>query len=87
MLPSYVNWVVAADGQTEVYHVETGTVTETGEQIVASVKAIASEIQCIHMPHNPSIIHFVSDSGGAYKKARRLLKAEGVSKKMHTCLW
>ena len=54
---------------------------------MASVKAIASKIQHIHMPHNPSIIHFVSDSGGAYKKARRLLKAEGVSKKMHTCLW
>ena len=58
---------------------ELASVTETGEDIVSNVKKIVAEVQGMHRAQEePCIIHFVSDSGGPYKKARRLLKDEGV---------
>ena len=76
---SYVNWVVASSTASEVFKVELGSVTETGEDIVSSVKRIAAQVQAIQCPGALTrCIHFVSDSGGAYRKARRLIKEEGV---------
>ena len=55
-----------------------GKVTETGEDIVKNVKAMAQELKRIQIPDSENTIHFVSDSAGAYKKARKILKEEGV---------
>ena len=68
---SYVNWIVASNNSSEVFKVEMGSVSETGEEIAKSVKSIAAELQRIQNPGATQYIHFVSDSGGPYRKARR----------------
>ena len=62
---SYVSWVVASSTTSEVYKVELGSIMETGEDIVRSVKHIAAQVQVIQCPGVLTrCIHFVSDSGG-----------------------
>ena len=60
-----------------------GSIIETGEEIVKSVKSIAAEPQHIQNPGATHCIDFVSDSGGPYWKAWYLLKEEGVSEQQY----
>lgn len=62
--------------------IEHSSVTETADDIVRMVKGKVRSIRRIRVMHEeedmlpPLQLHFVSDSGGAYLKARKNLKIE-----------
>lgn len=68
-----MNWVIVNESSEScLYSVEPSSPAKTAEDIAHDVKEKINEMSVIR-DHGTTLYHFVSDSGGPYFKARKLL--------------